>query len=119
MYVDDLYRKNNIASNMMNLFNIMFFENYYNELKDKDYVVLSASGICLDIAKKNLTGVVLSESFCSPLIWKEDCSVSPIQNSLNLIHKNYDNKKDFSLIINSIKEKKNINLSIKNKIKHN
>lgn len=105
VYVEDAYRKNNIANEMMSVFNVMFLKHYYNDFKEKEYVVLAANGACLDIAKKQLVGITISDSFSSPLIWKDDCYNANVnKNSLLLVHEIYQLGGDFSSIVKYIKE---------------
>lgn len=120
VYVEDSYRKNNIANEMMSVFNVMFLKHYYNDFKDKDYVVLAANGICLDIAKKQLVGITISDSFSSPLIWKDNCCNANIKkDSLLLVHDIYQMGGDFSTIVKYIKENQDdLQLSENKKIKN-
>lgn len=89
IYVEEDYRKNNIANDMMQIFNKSFIKEFYNEIKDFDLVLLSCTSHCLKIASKQLVGIALTNSFGNPSRWKES-----IKNSLNY----YTHESSFRMI---------------------
>lgn len=89
IYVDEDYRKNNIANDMMQIFNKSFIKEFYKEIKDFDLVLLSCTSHCLSIASKQLVGIALTNSFGNPVRWKES-----IKDSLNY----YTHESSFKMI---------------------
>lgn len=106
IYVNPEYRNNNIANTLMQKFNTFFLEKHYDEIKNYDYVVVSATSHCYDLAYNNLVGITLSRSFANPAIWKSDCKNFEQSNGdkIALIKDLYEIGQDMHSVVDYLKD---------------
>lgn len=120
IYVKEEFRNQDIANNMMRIFNTSFINDYYDEIKKFDLVILSCTSHCFDIASKRLTGIALTRSFGNFNLWKDSIKESLTYrtdySSFKLIKDLYELGGDIDSIIEKINGFNSV-VTLENKLK--